>query len=177
MPTFHIQKFTAARPNDNPSSWDTDGIPFAVDNSATAIISNKRKLFTGQFTPTTIMLKISERRTTKKKIIGNIHMVLTNNGNVHHVYTITGCVLDPDVTINILGIPALGKFFGNNADVHSPITEEETTIKLDDTKSHFFGYHGKNKRHLCTVLSKCLISIYMLVIDTLMNFVRVSTNS
>ena len=37
-------------------SWDTNGIPFIVDNSATAIICSERKIFTGNLSPMSITL-------------------------------------------------------------------------------------------------------------------------
>ena len=39
--------------------------------------------------------------------------------------------------INILGIPTLRKFLEENSDIHSPLVEDGTTIKLGATKSHF----------------------------------------
>ena len=43
---FMSKKSTSVCPNENPFSWDTDGIQFVVDSSATAIISKKCKSFT-----------------------------------------------------------------------------------------------------------------------------------
>ena len=50
----------AADPNEKTFSWDRDGIPFVVDNSATAIISNERRLFHGHHTPTRVTLEIAD---------------------------------------------------------------------------------------------------------------------
>ena len=51
LPQMYIKVCTTdADPPDEPFSWDTDGISFIIDNSATAIISNMRKLFTGSLT-------------------------------------------------------------------------------------------------------------------------------
>ena len=58
-----------------------------------------------------------------------------------------GYVFDPATTINILGVPALGMFFGNNANAGSPYNEDGTTIKLGATRSHFIWDHGKHERH------------------------------
>ena len=45
QPCLYIKVFTSnTNPSESPFSWDTDGIPFIIDNSATAIISNERKL-------------------------------------------------------------------------------------------------------------------------------------
>ena len=122
MPTLHIKNISiAVRPDENPFSWDTDRITFVVDNSATAIIRNKRNFFTGQLTPITIKMKKAEGLTTNTNLAGAIRLVLTNDINEHRAYTIPGYVFDPESPINILVIPTLGKFFGDNVYVHSPI--------------------------------------------------------
>ena len=89
-----------------------------MENSATAIISNEHILFTGKFNPTTITLETAGGMSIKTKIVGAICLVLTNDVNNHHVYTIPECVFDPNIPINIVGVPTLGKLFGNNADVN-----------------------------------------------------------
>ena len=43
---------TAADHNKKDFSWNTDGVTFVVDNSATAIMSNERRFFHGHLTPT-----------------------------------------------------------------------------------------------------------------------------
>ena len=58
-----------------------------------------------------------------------------------------GCVFDPSTPINILGVPALGMFFGNNANAGSPYDEDGTTIKSGATRSHFIWDHSKHERH------------------------------
>ena len=49
--------------------------------------------------------------------------------------------------INIIGVPALGTFFGENYNAGSPYNKGGTTIKLGDTRSHFICDHGKHERH------------------------------
>ncbi|KAL7526219.1 LOW QUALITY PROTEIN: hypothetical protein ACHAXR_003428, partial [Thalassiosira sp. AJA248-18] len=63
LPTLHIKMFAtnANIPDDNAFSWDTDGIPFVVDNSTTGIISNVRKLFVGP--------RWKQRKTTQTKTV------------------------------------------------------------------------------------------------------------
>ena len=56
LPTIHVKVFATKRPNEESFAWDTYGLPFVVDNSATSIICNERKVFTGKLTPTKIML-------------------------------------------------------------------------------------------------------------------------
>ena len=56
-------------------------------------------------------------------------------------------MFDPDTPTNILGVHALGTFFGDNANVGSPYDEDSTTIKLGATRLHFIWDHGKNEQH------------------------------
>ena len=51
----------------------------------------------------------------------------------------TGCVFDPATPINILGVPALGTFFGDNANAGSPYDGDITTRKSGATRTNFFG--------------------------------------
>ena len=129
LPTLHIRMYaTAADPNDKAFSWDTDGIPFVVDNSATAIISNQRQLFHGHLTPTRVTLETADVVSTKNQLVEICRLVLTENKNENYTYYVSGCVFDPATLINILGVPALGTFFGKNANDGSPYDEDGTTI-------------------------------------------------
>ena len=75
---MHIIAFAAdANEGDSAYSWDTDGIPFIIDNFATAIIINERKLFTGKLTPMQITLETAEGKSVSTKIVGVLRLVLT----------------------------------------------------------------------------------------------------
>ena len=65
--TMHGKVFATNCPNEECFAWDTYGLPFVVDNSATAIICNLRKLFTGKIIRIKIMLETGEgtRASTK----------------------------------------------------------------------------------------------------------------
>ena len=77
---------TAADPNEKAFSWDTDGIPFVVDNSETAIISNERRLFQGPLTPTRVTLETADGFSTKTQLVGICRLVLTDNTNINYTY-------------------------------------------------------------------------------------------
>ena len=148
FPTLHTHMYaTDADPNEKTFSWDTDGIPFVVDNSATSIISNERRLFHGHLTPTRVTLETSDGVRTKTQLVGICRLVLTNNTNINHTYYVPGCVFDPVTLINILCVPTLGTFLGDKANAGSPYNEDGTTIKAVATRSHFISDHGKHERH------------------------------
>ena len=90
LPTMHVKDFATKRPNEESFTWDTDGLPFVVDNSSTAIICNVRKVFTGKLIPTKIMLETAEGTRSSKKLVGIIRLVLTDDKNEHHIYNIPG---------------------------------------------------------------------------------------
>ena len=81
---------TAADPNAKAFSWDKYGIPFVVDNSATFIIRNERRLFHGNLTPTRIMLETADRVSTKTHLVGIFRLVLTDNKNENYSYDVPG---------------------------------------------------------------------------------------
>ena len=96
FPKLHIRVFAAdAGEGESPFSWDTDGIPFIVDNAATSIIRSKRKLFTGNLSPMSITLETAKGMSVSTKLVGVLRLVLTEDSNKHHIYDVTGCVYDP----------------------------------------------------------------------------------
>ena len=137
LPTMHVKVFATKRPNEDSFAWYTDGLPFVVDNSATPIICNVSKLFTGKLIPTKIILETAEGRSASTKLVGIICLVLTDDKNDHHTYNIPGCIYDPDSPINILGIPALGKHFNDSANINNPLNNNGTSVKSGATKSQF----------------------------------------
>ena len=83
-PKLHIRIYaTYAEPNEKALSWDTYGITFVVDNSATAIISNKRRFFHGHLTPTRVKLETADVVSTKTQLVGICRLVLTDNKNMN----------------------------------------------------------------------------------------------
>ena len=130
VPTMYVKAFSTSDDHSKYSfSWDTYGIPLVIDNSVTAIIRNQSILFTCPLIPTLLTLEISERLTTTTEIVGGMKLILTDDANKHHLYIIPPCVFDPNIPVNILGVPALGTLFGDNADATDPPAEDGTTIK------------------------------------------------
>ena len=78
---MHVTFFSTKRPDEESFDWDTDGLPFVVDNSATSIICNIRKVFTGKLIPTKIILETAEGRSASTKLVGIICLVLTDDKN------------------------------------------------------------------------------------------------
>ena len=138
---------TDTDPPNEPFSWDTDGILFIIDNSATAIISNIYKLFSVPLKSTRVTMETAESISTHTKLVGLLRLVLTDNSNRNHLYIIPRCVYDPDIPLNILGVPTLDKFSKDSVNPNDELGEDGTTVKSGATKSHLIWDHGKHERH------------------------------
>lgn len=126
-------------------SWDTDAIPFVIDNSATGIICNVRKLFVGQLKPYKVSIETAHGTQSKVKLVGTMRLVLTDDANEHHSYDIPDCVFDPDSPINIIGVPTLGAFFGRHDDIPNE-DDDGTWVRSSANKSILTWDHGKHTR-------------------------------
>ena len=92
-------------------------------------------------------LETSKGISTETKLVVPIRLVLTDNSNQNYVYIFPGCVYNPDTPLNILGVPALGSFFGDSGDARYMLAADGTNIKYGATKSHFIWDHGKHERY------------------------------
>ena len=167
-PFLYIKLFTSnADPSESPFSWDTDGIPFIIDNSATAIISNECKFLYAPLVPTKVTLETAEGISTETKLFGHIRLVLINNSNHNYVYIVPGCVYNPDTPLNILGVPALGSFFGDSAYASDMLAADGTNINSGETKYISFGIMANTNGISYMDQSKCLNSFFMWEMDIL----------
>ena len=148
MPTLYAIGFATADDHIKYSFlWDTDSIPFMIDNYITEIINRQRRLFTGSLIPTLVTLETKRRDNHYNQTRWYYEKLLTDDATKHHLYIIPRFIFDPNTPVNILGVPALGMFFGDNADATDPIAEIGTTIIYGSTKSQFIWYHGSHERH------------------------------
>ena len=104
-------------------------------------------MFTGPLTTMIVTLETSEGLTTTTKLVGALRLVLTADSNKHHTYSIHGRVYDPESSPNTLGVPSLGSYFEDGADIQSPLEEDRTPIKSGSNKSNFVWDHRKHERH------------------------------
>jgi len=148
LPTLYIRAFATFEDStdDNAISWDTDDIPFVIDNSATGIICSVGKLFIGPLISTKVTLETAEGLTTKTKFVGTIRLVMTCDHNKQHWYDIPGSFFDPDSPINLIGIPFLGDYFGKNDKVPNS-DDDGTWVKSSASRSQFTWDYRKNERH------------------------------
>ena len=98
--------------------FDTDGIPFVMDNFATCIICNDRTQFIGNLQYQQSEISTSQA-TGVAEYVGTICLHLTDGAGQTFQYDIPGAVYDPSSPFNICGIPYLGEFFGKNDPISS----------------------------------------------------------
>ena len=107
------------------ANFDTNGIPFVIDNSATCIICNNRSQFVGPLERQDCQVETS-----------------VGKGRCECI------VYDPSSPFNILGVPYLGDFFGMKDDIPSS-DDDGTFIISSANKSHFVWDHGQQALAVC----------------------------
>jgi hypothetical protein len=132
--------------------FDTDGIVFVIDNSATCIICNDRTQFVGDLRLEQCEVETS-LGTGRSEFIGTIRLRLTDNAGVTHPYDVPDAIYDPKSPFNILGVPFLGEYFGSK-DSTPTFDEDGNWIKSSATKSTFVWDHGKHERNFSHGLRK-----------------------
>jgi hypothetical protein len=63
----------------NSFSVDTDGVYIIIDNSANGGICNIKSMFVGEFERHRVTLVTAYGRTTTKKLVGTIHLILKDD--------------------------------------------------------------------------------------------------
>ena len=104
---YHIkhQAFTTNhKSSSDVYSFDTDGIPFIIDNSATGIICNDRSLFERKFKRVQIPVTTCSGTSSKPQYIGNFRCELVDDNGICHKYIIPDAVYDPDSSYNLIGV-------------------------------------------------------------------------
>ena len=149
-PTYIIHHALVTNHNHQKSSkafsFDTNGIQFIIDNSATGIICNNWSLFKGALWKVYVSVTTCSGTTSKPKYIGTFCCELENNARVRHKYLIPDALFDPNLVYNLIGVPFLGNFFGQLDD---PPTCDNSGpyVTSSANKSHLVWNHGKHEQH------------------------------
>jgi hypothetical protein len=98
-------------PGHTAESFDTDGIPFIVNKSATCIITNDCSLFLGNLIPVQVTVDTIQNSKTRQCYKGTLCLGLVDDANIKHTYDIPGAIYDTAPNFNLLGIPKLAKYF------------------------------------------------------------------
>jgi hypothetical protein len=123
---------------------DTDRVYFIINNTANGVICNIKSLFVGDFERHRVTLVTAYGRTTTKKLVGTICLVLKDDKEKTWSYDIPD-VIYPELPYSLLGIPFLGKYFARNDEANE--FDEQTWIQSASTSSLFQWDHGKHQRH------------------------------
>ena len=146
-PHLHIKIFATNKDSTSPEnfSFDTDGLPFIIDNSATGAICNEKSLFMPDLKPHNVSVETASGIETKVKQVGTLRLELVDDNGIKYSYDLPGVVYDPDSPYSILGIPFLSEFFAKKDG--NATYDEGTWILTRATHSHFTWDHGKCERH------------------------------
>ena len=102
-------------------SFNTDGIPCVIDNSATCIICNDRSQFVGPLWVQQTSVETTHG-TASSLYAGTIAICLMTCDGQSFKYPVPNAIYDPHSPFNILGIPFFGDFFGSG---DSPPTRDD----------------------------------------------------
>ena len=137
-----------SRAGNAPVSFDNDGIPFIIDNSATCIICNERSLFVGPLRPENYRVETVQATVSQKRYAGTIRLELVDDSNATHMYEIPDAIYDPNTQFNLIGIPFLVAYFNDaNCSAGDDIDADGTTIKSSGCCLKFIWDHGRNVRN------------------------------
>jgi len=129
-------------------TFDMDGIPFIVDNSATCIITNERSLFIGNLTAVNVKVDTIEATQVRQRYEGTIRLELVDDSNVTHTYEIPDAIYNPSSQFNLLGIPKLADFFKDRDYLQGDdVDSDGTTDKSIRCCSCLTWDHGKHIRN------------------------------
>jgi hypothetical protein len=129
-------------------TFDTDGIPFIVDNSATCIITSERSLFIGNLVPVQVQVDTIKATQVRRRYEGTLRLELVDDANVNHTYDVPGAIYDPSLKFNLLGIPKLAKFFQDKDYIPGDdVNSDGTTVKSSGCCSCLTWDHGQHTRN------------------------------
>jgi len=131
--------------DEHDSFFDTDGITFVIDNSATCIICNDKSQFIGNLREQSCIVETANGGSSTSWV-GTIRLTLTDDSGKNYTYHIPNAIYDKHSPFNIIGIPCLGDYFGKNDSVPSS-DDDGTYVKSSATKSVLTWDHGKHTRH------------------------------
>jgi hypothetical protein len=127
--------------------FDTDGIPFIVDNSVTYIIANNRSLFPSTLVPVQVHINTIDISKSRQQYQGTFCLKLVDDANIKHVYNIPNAIYDPASNFNLLGVPKLAEYFNDrNSLPGKEVDSDGTTVKSSGCCSHLVWDHGWHMR-------------------------------
>jgi hypothetical protein len=129
-------------------TFDTDGIPFIVNNSATCIITSERSLFVGNLTSVNVQVDTIKATQVKQQYEGTIQLEVVDDSNVAHTYDIPCGINDPSLQFNLLGISKLADFFQDKDYLPGDDDDSDgTTVKSSGCCSCLTWDHDKHTRN------------------------------
>ena len=130
--------------SDTSHSFDSDGIPFVIDNSATCIICNDRSQFVGPLRVQHTSIETTHG-TANSSYAGTIAIRLKMDEGQTFEYHVPNAIYDPNSPFNILGIPFLGDYFGAKDTIPNR-DDDGTYVQSSASKTTFVWDHGQHSQ-------------------------------
>jgi len=139
-----VHVFATSEDQEETVSFDSDGTPFVIDNSANCIICNDKTLFVGPLKRQKTEVNTSNG-VNNPQYVGTMRVQFTDDKGESMEYDIPNVVYDPNSPFNIMGVPELGRYFGSKDEIPNddPLG---TWIKSSATQSTLTWDHGKHTR-------------------------------
>ena len=128
-------------------SFNSDGIPFVINNSATYIICNDWAQFVGNLRAEKLSVETTHG-SASTNYVGTISITITTDNGERIQYHIPDAICNPNSPFNILGIPFFGKFLGKDDMPHPNSIDDGMFIQSSALRSCLVWDHGKHERHL-----------------------------
>jgi hypothetical protein len=129
-------------------TFDTDGIPFIVDNSATCIITNYRSLFPGNLVPVQVHVDTIDTSKSRQQYQETICLKLVDDANIKHAYNNLNAICDLAFNFNLLRISKLAEYFNDrNSLPGEDVDSDGTTVKSSGCCSRLVWDHGQHMRN------------------------------
>jgi hypothetical protein len=129
---------------DTSQSFDSVGIPFVIDNCAICIICNDRSQFVGPLRVQHTSVETTHVQPVRRMLVQLLFISRRMQGK-RSKYHVPNAIYDPNLPLNILGIPFLGDHFGAKDTVPTR-GDDGSYVRSSASKTTFMWDHGQHSR-------------------------------
>ncbi len=127
-------------------SFDSDGLHFFINNSATCIICNDWTQLVGDLQAERLLVETTHGSASTDHV-GTISLTITTNNGDRMQYHIPNAIYNPNSPFNILGIPYFVTFLEREDVPYLTSNNDRTYTQSSESHSRFVWDHGKHERH------------------------------
>jgi hypothetical protein len=122
-------------------TFDTDGIPFLIDDCANTHVCCKKSLFISELKPSDFHIKTASGP-SPELLEGTIFISWEDDNGLYHNYELKKVQYSPEGAGNIIAIGKLGEIFGKS-DNPPTCNNNRTWVQSSADYSVFCCFHGK----------------------------------